>query len=87
MSWEVFYLICFVVGFSLSALSFFSGMLHLPHFLHFPQHGGTLHLGGAHTGSAHAGGTPPEGSAAGYAISPLNFPTLLMFLVWFGATG
>jgi hypothetical protein len=99
MTWETFYLICFVVGFSLSALSFLLGVLHLPHFhLRFPHHGGGLHLGGGHVGGVHAGGAhvggahaaagaAHAGSATSYSISPLNFPTLLMFLVWFGGTG
>jgi membrane protein implicated in regulation of membrane protease activity len=87
MTWETFYLICFVVGLSLSALSFLSGVLHLPHFLHFPHHGGGLHLGGAHAGGVHAGGAAHGGSGSSYTISPLNFPTLLIFLVWFGGTG
>ena len=87
MSWETFYLICFVVGFSLSVLSFLSGALHLPHFLHFPHHGGGLHVGGCHVGGGHMGGGAPHGGGTTYWVSPLNFPTLLMFLVWFGATG
>jgi membrane protein implicated in regulation of membrane protease activity len=91
MSWETFYLICFVVGFSLSALSFLSGVLHLPHFLHFPHHGGGLHGGchvaGGHMGGGHAAGGAPHGGGTTYWVSPLNFPTLLMFLVWFGGTG
>jgi len=90
MTWETFYLICFVVGFALSALSFFAGVLHLPHF-HFPHHGGGLHLGGGHVGGGHVGGAHGGGAARGggasYSISPLNYPTMLMFLVWFGGTG
>jgi membrane protein implicated in regulation of membrane protease activity len=100
VTWETFYLVCFVVGFSLSALSFLLGVFHLPH-LHFPHHGGGLHLGGGHMGGGHVGGghaggahvggahggAPQAGSAASYSISPLNYPTLLMFLVWFGGTG
>src|SRR5215470_775999 len=87
MAWETFYLICFVVGLMLSALSFFSGVLHLPHFLHFPHHGGGLHLGGGHAGGAHIGGAAQGSGGTSYSISPLNFPILLIFLVWFGATG
>jgi len=96
MTWETFYLICFVVGFALSALSFFLGVLHLPHF-HFPHHGGGLHLGGGHVGGGHiggghaggaqAGGGAARGGGTGYSVSPLNYPTMLMFLVWFGGTG
>jgi len=94
MTWETFYLICFVVGGVLIIVSFLSGVLHLPHFhLHFPHHGGGLHLGGGHIGGAPAGGAHAAGGGsaqsgtAGYQVSPLNFPTLLIFLVWFGGTG
>ena len=94
MTWETFYLICFVVGGVLIIVSFLSGVLHLPHFhLHFPHHGGGLHLGGgpiggAHVGGGHAaGGGSAQSGTASYQVSPLNFPTLLIFLVWFGGTG
>ncbi len=41
MNWETFYLVCFLVGFLLSAVSFLAGALHLPHF-----HGAHGHAGG-----------------------------------------
>jgi len=44
MNWELFYLICFVVGFAFTALSFLSGTLHL----HLPGH---FHFGGYGTGT------------------------------------
>jgi len=92
MAWETFYLICFVVGAVLIVVSFFSGVLHLPHFLHFPHQGGGLHLGGGHAGGGHVGGAHgtsgvARGGGTSYQVSPLNFPTLLIFLVWFGGTG
>jgi len=90
MAWETFYLICFVVGAVLIVVSFFSGVLHLPHFLHLPHHGGGLHVGGGHAGGTHVGtghGGVARGGSASYQVSPLNFPTLLIFLVWFGGTG
>src|SRR5437868_10881711 len=41
MSWSDFYLICFLVGLGLSAVSFLSGSLHLHHIpLHHGAHGG-----------------------------------------------
>ncbi len=40
MNWETFYLICFLVGFLLSAASFLAGALHLPHFHGAHGHGG-----------------------------------------------
>ena len=42
MNWELFYLICFVVCFAFTAISFVSGTLHF-HF-HIPGHG-HFHLG------------------------------------------
>ncbi len=46
MTWAMFYLVCFLVGVTLSVLSFLGGSFHLPH-LH-------VHLQLPH-GSAHAG--------------------------------
>jgi len=52
MTWANFYLICFVVGFAFSLISFLSGGTNW-HF-HFPHwHGGHLHFGG-HAPVAHA---------------------------------
>lgn len=39
MSWENFYLVCFLVGFLLSAVSFLAGAVHFPH-LHVRVHPG-----------------------------------------------
>lgn len=45
MTWAMFYLVCFLVGVTLSVLSFLSGSFHLPHVLHLhPPHGG-VHAG------------------------------------------
>ena len=42
MTWAMFYLTCFLLGVTLSVLSFLSGSFHLPHFhLHLPH----VHLG------------------------------------------
>jgi membrane protein implicated in regulation of membrane protease activity len=71
MTWSAFYLICFLVGFGLSALSFLMGSVHLPH-LHF-GHG--IHLAHAH---GHAGHNGPEW---------FSFGTIAAFLAWFGGTG
>ena len=76
MTWTDFYLICFIVGCVLSVLSFLGGAthLHLPGGLH--HH---LYLGGHHD-FAHHGGT-------GSQVSPINFPTVMAFLAWFGGAG
>jgi membrane protein implicated in regulation of membrane protease activity len=73
MTWENFYLVCFLVGFILSLLSFLGGSrLHLPKGLH--AHAG--HVGHAGHGGGHGG-----------EASPFNFATLTAFLTWFGAAG
>jgi membrane protein implicated in regulation of membrane protease activity len=72
MTWADFYLVCFLVGFGLSALALLAGTghlnLHLPH-LHLP-HG--FHL--------------PHGGQAGQ-LPWFNFGTLAAFLAWFGGVG
>ncbi len=92
MTWADFYLICFAVGFLLSAISFIAGglrwHLHLPHF---PHSGGHLPVGhGPATHSPSAAGHADGGSAKashGPDVSPFNFITLTAFLAWFGGTG
>jgi hypothetical protein len=71
MTWPNFYLTCFLLGFSLSLVSFLMGSLHF--------HGGHFFHGhGAHAPHAHA-------SSAG--VSPFNFATMTAFLAWFGGAG
>src|ERR1035437_6039591 len=74
MTWSAFYLICFLVGFGMSALSLLSGSvhLHMPH-LHF-DHG--IHLGHAH---GHGGG--PN------SASWFNLGTMAAFLAWVRGNG
>jgi len=81
MTWMSFYLICFVVGFALSLLSFVAGNLrwHLPHLPH--AHGGPVH---GHS-APHVGNGAAQGHRA--HVSPFNFVTLAAFLAWFGGAG
>ena len=74
MSWADFYLVCFLVGFGLSALSLVLGNvhLHLPH-LHF-HHG--IHLSSGHGHGGHGAKAPW-----------FNFGSISAFLAWFGGTG
>jgi membrane protein implicated in regulation of membrane protease activity len=76
MTWEIFYLVCFLFGVTMIGLSFLGGALHLPHFhLHLP-HAGPHVAGGVH------------GGGAGGADMPFfNFGTIMAFLAWFGGTG
>jgi hypothetical protein len=78
MTWSDFYLLCFIVGFSLSVLSFLAGAvhIHLPLKIHLPFHVAHHGGGGGHSGAHH-----------GSEISWLNASTLMAFLAWFGGTG
>ena len=82
MTWSDFYLFCFLVGFSLSVLSFLAGAvhIHLPVKWHLPFHLGH-HGGGLAKGSLHKGGS------SGAQISWFNASTIMAFLAWFGGAG
>ncbi|HEY4361933.1 MAG TPA: hypothetical protein VGN17_13230 [Bryobacteraceae bacterium] len=73
MSWENIYLVCFLVGFLLSAVSFLAGAVHLPH-VHLP--GNTHGIGGKF-------GMKGGGRGVGF----FNLGTASAFLAWFGGTG
>ena len=81
MSWTAVYLVCFWLGFSLSAVSWLLGAAgtHLPHLPH------------AHPHLPHAHGAPRGGGHGHHAQadSPsfFNFATLTAFLAWFGGAG
>ena len=82
MTWADFYLVCFVVGFFLSTVTFLMGgaRLHVPH-LH-------LHIPGLHPGTVHAPtAAGAKVSGHGAQLSPFNLITLTAFLAWFGGTG
>jgi membrane protein implicated in regulation of membrane protease activity len=76
MTWTDIYLICFIVGFSLTVIAALSGTFHL----HLPgmHHGHGIHFHGPSHGHAHASGSP---------ISIFNFGTIAAFLTWFGGVG
>lgn len=86
MNWESFYLVCFLVGLLLSALSLLGAMGHIgghipaPHAPHFPA--GGVHL-------PHAGHVPHGAATAqGVATVPWwNAFSVMIFLCWFGAAG
>ena len=84
MTWQDFYLVCFVAGFTLAALAFLSGFLHWPlgHGLHAPD----WMAHGAHVpdGAHGAAGAVGDGASA---IAPFNFASLMAFLAWFGGAG
>ena len=80
MTWETFYLICFVLGLSLTLLSFAGVFSHLP-FGHYHVNLGHGH-GAGHAGHVHGGGHGGKGG-----VSPVNGFTLAAFLGWFGGCG
>jgi membrane protein implicated in regulation of membrane protease activity len=71
MNWSDFYLVCFLLGFGLSALALLVGCVHL-HLPHLHIHHG-IHM-------PHAGARGPE-------LPWFNFGTIAGFLAWFGGTG
>ncbi|HJX83586.1 MAG TPA: hypothetical protein VJ723_04500, partial [Candidatus Angelobacter sp.] len=100
MNWELFYLVCFVVGFTFSVFSFVGGLgrlhLHFPKHLHFGGGGGghvSGHVGSAgHVGhvaghGAHASQPGVKGTVRGAHFPIFNPMTLAAFLTWFGGTG
>jgi hypothetical protein len=91
MNWELFYLVCFVVGFAFTALSFLSGTLHfhfhLPGHVHVPTSlGGGGHGTGANAPAPAAGAHGP-GHGSGAHFPFFNPMTLAAFLTWFGGAG
>lgn len=81
MTWTSVYLVCFWLGFSLSACSWILTVLglHLPHL-----HGAHVHVGG----HGHAHGLDRAGAHSDAAApSAINFSTLAAFLAWFGGAG
>lgn len=73
MTWQDFYLVCFVVGFALAVLAFLSGAFHWP-----LGHGAWL---------GHLFGHGSSGACGATGASPLNAGSLMAFLAWFGGVG
>ena len=73
MTWAMFYLVCFLVGVTLSVLSFLGGSFHLPHF----------HIHVRTCRAQHV----RRADAAAHGNAVLNFGTITAFLAWFGGTG
>ena len=78
MSWAIFYLVCFLIGVTLSVLSFVGGTLHLPH----------VHVHVPHAHTPHATGHVATRQGGQTAEMPFfNFATVTAFLAWFGGSG
>jgi len=88
MNWETFYLVCFVVGVALSALSLLGGVGRVGWHIHLP-HGHVGHVGHvAHLshGAGAAHGTAGRGASSA-TVPWWNAFSLMIFLCWFGAAG
>ncbi len=89
MTWESFYLVCFLVGFLLSLVSFLAqaGHIHMPggHAHADFGHAHVHHAGHVH--HAHAAAAGGEESWLSGLMGKLNFSTVTAFLAWFGGTG
>ena len=83
MTWEQFYLVCFLAGLMLSAFTLLGGMghfgghVHLPHAPHVPHGVGAPH--GIKAGMKTAGGSA--------TVPWWNAFSIMIFLCWFGAAG
>lgn len=85
MTWETFYLICFLAGLLLSAVSLFGAMGHLgahfaTHVVHVPHVPHVSHL-------PHALAPSDAAAQGGGTIPWWNSFSLMVFLCWFGAAG
>jgi membrane protein implicated in regulation of membrane protease activity len=99
MTWENFYLFCFLIGFLWSLLSLVIGHIHIDMPFHHGDAGSLLHHGGGmHHGmpDLHHGGHDLHGDAGhdsvsgrlhAVSVSPLNLGTIAAFFAWFGGAG
>jgi len=85
MTWQTFYLACFLLGFVLAVLAFLGGSLESLGAIGHALHGHGLHFGHAPAPAAH-GGTPPAGGHAS-SVPRYNLFTFMAFLAWFGGVG
>lgn len=83
MNWESFYLICFLVGLGLSALSLFGVLGHFGGHIHLP-HAGHVHMPHGAVGTSHASAIGGQSNAN---VPWWNAFSLMIFLCWFGAAG
>ncbi len=92
MTWESFYLVCFLTGLFLSAFTLLGGMghfgggghAHIPHAPHVPH----VHVPHApHMAHAGHGAATPGPADAGATVPWWNAFSIMIFLCWFGAAG
>ncbi len=92
MTWETFYLICFVAGLMLSVVSLVGGMGRIGGHVHLPHIGHPIHIPHApakgHLPQGGSGLHTATGAATGMPTIPWwNGFSIMIFLCWFGAAG
>jgi hypothetical protein len=84
MTWQTFYLACFLLGFVLAVLAFLGGSLESLGAIGHALNGHGFHFGHAPAPSVH--GATPAGSH-GASVPRYNLFTFMAFLAWFGGVG
>jgi len=89
MTWESFYLICFLAGLMLSAVSLLGGLGHFGGHLGAHIHAPHVHIHAPHAGHVPSSGAGVRGGAGvqGSSIPWWNAFSIMIFLCWFGAAG
>ena len=90
MTWETFYMFCFLAGLMLSAVSLLGGMGHIGDHIHLPHVGHAGHLPPMPSSGQlpHGGGGLRTAQATSTATIPWwNGFSIMIFLCWFGAAG
>lgn len=84
MFWSDVYLFCFLVGVTLSVLTFLAGVVHVQLPMKVHMH---VHLPHSHGVGGLRGGLRGGGTHGGAHVSWFNASTVLAFLAWFGGVG
>jgi hypothetical protein len=96
MTWQNFYMFCFLIGFLWGLLSLLVGHLHIGLPIHHGNGGGCFHHAAAgvhhgahavHTGAKVGNGSSNSSHLPPISVSPLNLGTIAAFLAWFGGAG
>jgi hypothetical protein len=90
MTWETFYLVCFLAGLMLSAVSLLGGMGHIGSHIHVPHFGHAGHIPHVPTAGNMPQGGPRGASGPGTGTATIpwwNTFSVMIFLCWFGAAG
>jgi hypothetical protein len=85
MTWESFYLVCFLVGLFLSAFTLLGGMGHFGGHVHVPHAPNLPHV--SHVAHVPHGTAGPDAAHGSATVPWWNAFSIMIFLCWFGAAG